>query len=721
MAVRQILIPLWVTLLWVGGLLAAPVSALGQTVPDIDVTQTSSGVLELEDGALTRYLPEYFAKYNAITARDMLRWMPGIGELARDTQGFGQPAKRGFGSSGDQILINGKRMSGKSNTVWDELERIQAKQVAYIEIIRGPVAGLDVRSEGLIFNVVLKEGAGASGSWQAHMWTDGHGIWRADGMVSYSDTIGKVQYQASASYRPYNPNNVLWRNDTLSSPDGVPFEFRNDRRFDNNDEIEFAGKVSTPVKKTGMANLNVRFAELGFASPRTIARFSIDEAGNLNLIGTIHSDNNTDGFEVEVGGDIEIPMGKGKTIGRFIYSRKSFDQFELNINEPINAPSFDQSLELTDQVAQELIFRGGYQWGIAQDQNLDIGGEIAFNSLDKSVSLAINDGGDDGGMLVPVALPTPDAKVKEKRGELYATHFWTVSNKVALETALVLEYSNIGQTGSNVDQSRTFFFAKPRMELRYAPSAADQLRISIERTISQLDFEDFVSNFDDNDDRLDAGNPDLVPEKAWVLEATFEHRLAKDAGLVSLKVFYERIEDFIDRVAITEFVGAPGNIGNAKIYGLELTTSNRLGFIGLDNAVLDVTYTLQKTQARDAFLGTSGPIRYKPTHDVKATFRHDISSIGLSYWIDAAWASKTHETYIRIVGEQKRTMGFRFYVQKTLFAGVSFWLNIRSVNEDTNRFRNYYTPNVSTGVVAFNEARHQWWTSEFIFGLRGVF
>ena len=258
-------------------------------------------------------------------ARDMLRWVPGIGDLARDTQGFLTDDKRGFGSGGDQVLINGKRMSGKSNTVWDELNRIQAGQVAHIEVIRGPVAGLDVRSEGLIFNVVLKEGAEASGAWQAHLWTDGHGTWRADGMVSYADTIGNVRYQASATIRPYNPNNVLWRKNRFFTPTGQLFEERFDRRFDDNDEIEFTGKASFPVKKTGSANVNIRLAEVGFASPRQVDRVAVDADGNRSAIESIVTDSLRDGFEVEVGGDIEIPAGPGKINGRFIYTRKSFD------------------------------------------------------------------------------------------------------------------------------------------------------------------------------------------------------------------------------------------------------------------------------------------------------------------------------------------------------------------------------------------------------------
>jgi hypothetical protein len=692
-------------------------TAYAQTSGDAGDQRPANGVVELEDGALTQYLPEYFAQYSAINARDMLRWVPGIGDLARDTQGMQTDDKRGFGSGGDQVLINGKRMSGKSNTVWDALDRIQASQVARIEVIRGPIAGLDVRSEGLIFNVVLKEGAEASGSWQIHAWTDGRGIWKADGMVSYSDTIGNVSYQASAKFRPYNPNNVLWREDTLSTPQGVPYEYRLDRRFDDNDEIEFTGKISMPVKTTGLANLNVRFAEVGFRSPRTIDRFAIDPLGAQSFIGTIVTDSVHDGFEMEVGGDIEIPWGKGKTNGRFIYTRKSFDELEFNIFEPVDADPYDTSSELTDQVAEELIFRAGYQWPLAEGHNLDVGGEVAFNSLDKTVALATNVDGE----LQPVDLGTPDSRVKEKRGELYATHFWSVSPTIALETALNMEYSNIGQKGTTVSESRSFFYAKPRVELRYTASPSGQLRVSLERTVGQLDFEDFVTNFVNDDDRLDAGNPDLVPEKSWLVEATYEHRLADDAGLISLKGFYERFDDFIAWIAVTDISQGVGNVGDARKFGLELTTSNRLGFVGLDNAVLDVTYTFQKTLMNEPFLGGRTYMPGEPNHRIKGTFRHDISSIGLSYWVDFEWYTNTRITFINLTGEASRHAGFRFFAQKKLFGGVSLWLNIRSINETTLRWRDYYAGNVATSDVAYSEFRKQWWNKEFIFGLRGVF
>ena len=65
------------------------------------------------------------------------------------------------------MLINGKRISGKSNDIGSAMQRIQASIVSRIEVIRGTTAGLDVRSEGTLINVVLTEElSGGPGSWQ---------------------------------------------------------------------------------------------------------------------------------------------------------------------------------------------------------------------------------------------------------------------------------------------------------------------------------------------------------------------------------------------------------------------------------------------------------------------------------------------------------------------------------------------------------------------------
>ena len=126
--------------------------------------------------------------------------------------------------------------------------------------------------------------------------------------------------------------------------------------------------------------------------------------------------------------------------------------------------------------------------------------------------------------------------------------------------------------------------------MRWDRDDTNQFRGSVERTISQLNFSDFVASFNNDDDQVNAGNPDLEPEKAWEWNLTYEKRLANDSGVLEAQLFYNQIEDHIDRVAATNIISAPGNIGDAEIYGINLKGSWRLAPLGLEGAVIDASY-----------------------------------------------------------------------------------------------------------------------------------
>ena len=63
---------------------------------------------------------------------------------------------RGLGGS-SQILIDGKRLAGKENEARNQLSRIAAAEVQYIEIVRGTSSDLDVQNSGQLINIVLRE------------------------------------------------------------------------------------------------------------------------------------------------------------------------------------------------------------------------------------------------------------------------------------------------------------------------------------------------------------------------------------------------------------------------------------------------------------------------------------------------------------------------------------------------------------------------------------
>mgnify|MGYP002633727980 FL=1 len=144
------------------------------------------------------YSTDYFAQYKPVTLHDMLRSVPGTASLlAKADEEVTGRGVRGFGSDGDQILIDGKRIAGKSNSLGLQLKRIQASSVSHIELIRGTKAGLDVQSEGLIINVVMKANASKSNT----VWTVG-GSYAQDGKINpitkatHTGELGKIKYSA---------------------------------------------------------------------------------------------------------------------------------------------------------------------------------------------------------------------------------------------------------------------------------------------------------------------------------------------------------------------------------------------------------------------------------------------------------------------------------------------------------------------------------------------
>ena len=114
-----------------------------------------------EDSTIT-YPARFFDQYQPYSVNDMLIRIPGInlalGGGPRDSGGNRGGSQRGLGAGGDQVLINGRRIAGKGNEGSQQLSRIPASEVQYIEIIRGTSGDLDVRGGTQVVNIVLKEG-----------------------------------------------------------------------------------------------------------------------------------------------------------------------------------------------------------------------------------------------------------------------------------------------------------------------------------------------------------------------------------------------------------------------------------------------------------------------------------------------------------------------------------------------------------------------------------
>ena len=105
----------------------------------------------------TSYTPEQFERFSPLTALDMVREIPGFSIQQGGAGG------RGLGQASGNVLINGQRVSGKSNSAGEALARIPIGKVLRVELGEAgdyAIPGLS----GQVVNVITRSG-GISGTW----------------------------------------------------------------------------------------------------------------------------------------------------------------------------------------------------------------------------------------------------------------------------------------------------------------------------------------------------------------------------------------------------------------------------------------------------------------------------------------------------------------------------------------------------------------------------
>lgn len=614
---------------FLGSVALLPLSSLAQTT---------------EDKSVISYDKEYFVKYAPSTLLEMLQRVPGVQAIldanlrVGGTQRGGQQ-ERGFGSGGDQILINNKRLSGKANDINSTLQRISASQVERVEIIRGASSDLDVQSQGLVVNIIMNEDDTTSSTfWKVGGRLSEGYLFSPDLQVSHNASKGNFDYLVGIEAK--QGQHIEHRLDEVFTPEMVKTGDTG-RNTDNlRKYLRFNGNLTYNAGNGDEFRLNGQYEPGNYR--KLEPRFSQDLNGvreNQNW----NEDQTTDKWEI--GGDFSKKLdvlGTWRTL--FIANRDRSDKTSVysNVFETGDVPNFRNTVY---RVRREKILRSSFIKNIFGNQVIEIGAEAAINNYDK---LFTNESFDLDAYTINV---NDDVAVQENRYEIFANHTYNISQAAVLQTTMIGEFSKISSVtvpivGENIERSKSFSFLKPRVDFKYDFTGRDQLRVTAEKKVSQLDFKNFVATYDVNNDILRLGNTGIVPEKSWNYNLAYEHRFPNDAGAIQVELFYRDLTDYIELVDFTDFedgLGNPipradldpisksGNIPKARSYGVKTTGSVRLGFFGLPNAVVSVDYTWDDTNVEDQFSGVERPFKWKSEHEFTFNFRHDVTDIGLSY------------------------------------------------------------------------------------------
>ncbi|NJS15814.1 MAG: TonB-dependent receptor [Sphingopyxis sp.] len=228
---------------------------------------------------------------------------------------------------------------------------------------------------------------------------------------------------------------------------------------------------------------------------------------------------------------------------------------------------------------------------------LETGVEGAFNRLDSDVDLF---GVAAGGALTPIDLPVDEAVVSEYRGEAFVNAGRSLTSNLRLDLGLTYEQSRLTVSG-DADAERTLRFLKPKISADWRPGDNWRIQASLTRTVAQLDFNDFVGAAELANERVDGGNPDLLPQRTWEARLSVERPVLGD-GRIQLEAGYNAISLLQDRVPV-EGGDAPGNLGNGRLMFLRGVVDVPLAAIGIPGGRLTFNGVVRDTSVRDPYTG----------------------------------------------------------------------------------------------------------------------
>lgn len=651
----------------------------------------------------TVYLPADFTQYAPVTALDMVRRVPGFAIQSDDS------GNRGFGQARGNVLINGQRVSAKSNGAETALGRISAARVVRVEVVDGNQLDIPGLS-GKVVNVVTDGEGTIDGSWR----------WKTrirenlppsfdEFNLSVSGAKEALSWSLEASGQPGRGADAGWRN--IRDGSGTLIERRDEDFTSVEDNVTLSGSVSWKPPSGVIANLNAK-GQIFQADQKQISKtFPVGgEEGRRFFVSS------EDEWNGELGGDYEFDAGPGrlKFIGLARLEHSPFtDRFLLGNLD--GTGEFEQIFEQTVDEG-EYILRSEYALSTGEGIDWQVSAEGAFNFLDSEATLFE---GVDGGPLSEIPLGLANSRVEERRGEIIFTHGRKLGPKLNLQVSAGAEYSELSQTG-DAENKRTFTRPKGQASLSWQQSDTLKLVGKVERRVGQLNFFDFISSVNLEQENGVDGNPEIVPNQSWryTLEAQKDF---KDWGASTVRLLYVDLEDVIDQIPIGAGAG-PGNIDSGMAVAIETDSTLKLGKLGFKGAELTFNGRLYDTEVDDPVTGERRSINGHLIYDYTAELRHDIPDTDWAWGLIVEGFKQEPAYQFSEVAYRANMPVFSFaYVEHKDLAGMTARVALGNLfNQRDIYWRQVYAPDRS-GVLVRSEDYARAFGPIFTFELKGKF
>ena len=633
------------------------------------------------------FTPADFERYAPRNALDMLQQVPGfvIREVVQE---------RGMGQATGNVLLNGQRLSGKSNDVLGELAKIPAANLVRIEIIDG--AKLDIPGlSGQVANVVTKPG-GLSGSWK----------WRPDVRRYYTDPqLTRAEISVSGS-RPLLDYSIgLDNNANHSGAGGGTDIFNADGSLREVRDDVWTGETDRPrlTARLGYHDAKGRIGNLNASVQKLVSTYVEDGTrtgpGVPDRERSVRSRDG--GPNYELGGDYEFGLGRGrlKLIGLDRFTRTPSEttvETRYDDDTPVEGDRFRQEGEETERIG-----RMEYRWKAHGDWQ--VSAEYAFNRLDLVSELFLRD---PGGVYQPVPLPGGTATVQEDRYEVMGTYGRSLRPDLTLQVSAGAEYSRLEQAGAG-GLTRAFRRPKGLVSLAWKPNARLDVNMKLQRRVGQLDFYDFLASVDLNQGQQNAGNPELVPPQTW----EFEVESARDLGSygnTTLRAYRQRIDDIVDIIPIGVDGESPGNIDRASVHGVEWKGTFTMDPFGWRGARIDAQVQFERSKVTDPLTGEERPISNNLKQLASLAWRQDVPDTRWAWGGSLDYSFYARDYRLSEVGRQwEGPVWGSLYLERKDWHGLTARATLGNALGATSMWDRTVYLDRRTGPVDFLEDRHR--------------
>jgi outer membrane receptor protein involved in Fe transport len=551
-----------------------PAKAADDKMQKVEVRGTADSYDPRRDDTASKIVVnhEEIVKYGDTNVVDVLKRLPGITVSGASGRGGGEIRMRGLGAGYTQILLNGERAPAGFS-----LDSLSPDVIERIEVLRAASAEFSTQSIAGTINIILKKAIKKAQRELKFGVGGGHGFLSPNANLQLSDKFGQMSYSLSmnAFYQKFNRESPTVEEGF--DPAGRQTLLRNSSSNERGQfsAINLAPRLNWTLENgdtvTSQTFLNVNRFSRGArtdvvtpvgaapAYPGIESFFSNENEFFRTDLNWVHKLASGAKLDMKLGG---VVGGLGNEQRRLGYNQAG----ALILDSSIHSKGTDHGVTSTGKFSTPVVeghaLAVGWDGGISTREDARLQQEVAL----------------------PGAFPINsdehyDARVT--RFAAYAQDEWNVTPRWSVYFGARwegIQTSTSGNTFATAESSSRVWSPLFQTLYKLPGTKADQVRFAVTRTYKAPSTQSliprrFTSVNNSSTEPDSQGNPNLKPELALGLDASYEHYWGEGA-LLSASASMRRIDGYtrngVNLASDGRWVSMPINDGQAHTRGIEL-------------------------------------------------------------------------------------------------------------------------------------------------------